>query len=99
MELTGDGFDRAFKSARIKAGLTQEEAARELEVTTSTVRNWERGRFGPRYNELRRVCLRFGWVLPWSAPERSAQRATPEKRGRAGWPIPVGPNDLAAVGG
>lgn len=35
------------RELRIRAGLTQEELAVRLSVSTSTVRNWERGKIEP----------------------------------------------------
>ena len=74
MKLKRDPFASAFRTAREDLELTQEQAASKLEVTKSTVQNWEGGRTGPRYNELLRVCLLFGWQLPWEGD--AGKRAT-----------------------
>lgn len=36
----------AFKARRVALGLTQEQLARDLEVSTATVSRWEAGRVG-----------------------------------------------------
>lgn len=42
--------------------LSQEAAARELDVSVSTVRRWLGGRSDPRYDELWKVLEVFGTV-------------------------------------
>ena len=41
-----------MKKLRKRAGLTQAQIARELEIAESTVRNWDQGRTLPRLNAL-----------------------------------------------
>jgi DNA-binding transcriptional regulator YiaG len=41
------GWGQRLKAMRESKGLTQEEAARALEVPVSTIRNWEQGRTAP----------------------------------------------------
>ena len=45
----------AIRATRLRLGLTQEQFARELGVTLSTVSRWETGRARPRGLALRRI--------------------------------------------
>lgn len=49
-----------FKSARIKAHLTQEEAAEKIGVHQTAVAAWENGRAMPRASKFLRVCEVYG---------------------------------------
>jgi transcriptional regulator with XRE-family HTH domain len=51
---------RLIAGARITAGLTQEELARQVNVHENTVRNWEADKFLPRANRLREIALATG---------------------------------------
>lgn len=51
---------RALRSARRLAGLTQEEAARKLAVTSRTYARWERGETAGFLRELDRIAEAFG---------------------------------------
>lgn len=45
-------FGFRLKALRISRGLTQEQLAERLDVSKDTVRNYERGRYGPEFNRL-----------------------------------------------
>ena len=45
--MSGDGTKAAIRSLRVTSGLTQEELARQLGVSLSTVCRWEQGRSRP----------------------------------------------------
>ena len=47
------------KAARINAGYTQEEAAKELGVATSTLRNWENGKSYPKQPAIEKMCTLY----------------------------------------
>ena len=49
-----------FKSARIKAHLTQEEAAKKIGVHQTAIAAWENGRAMPRAAKFLRVCEVYG---------------------------------------
>lgn len=51
---------KTIRELREAAGLTQLELAYRVEVTPSTVSNWERGIFEPKVSQLRRVAQLFG---------------------------------------
>lgn len=43
-------------AARINAGYTQKEVAKELHKTPNTITNWEKGITSPKLNELDDLC-------------------------------------------
>ena len=43
-------------SARVNAGLTQREAAKELKVTQKTLCSWEKGRTFPNPAKIDAIC-------------------------------------------
>ena len=53
-------FADLVKSERHKRGLTQEEAAERVGVSTRTFRDWEKGRHRPRTFMARCVAQAFG---------------------------------------
>lgn len=44
-----------LKAARINAGLTQKQAAKELKVSKDTISNWERGQSFPDVLDIKRI--------------------------------------------
>jgi transcriptional regulator with XRE-family HTH domain len=55
-----------IRAARKAAGLTQERLARELDVTSSTVANWERGQSWPSHrSNLSRLAGVLGREPVW----------------------------------
>lgn len=53
----------SFKSARVKSGLSREEAAKEFGVSVSTIGHWERGEFAPPRKKLVKVARFYGVPL------------------------------------
>lgn len=53
----------SFKSARIRSGLSREEAAKEFGVTPDTIGHWERGDFAPPRKKLARVARFYGVTI------------------------------------
>lgn len=51
---------RTLRGARVDAGFTQEQAAEELEVAVSTLRNWETGRTYPKQQHIEKLCALYG---------------------------------------
>lgn len=45
-----------LKAARVNAGFTREEAAKQLKVCRQTVKNWEDGTSCPSANMIDRIC-------------------------------------------
>lgn len=52
-------FAVRLKSARERAGLTQEELAKKLEVTVWAIRHWEKADYIPRIRTYARKVARF----------------------------------------
>lgn len=51
---------RTLRGARVDAGFTQEQAAEELKVAVSTLRNWEAGRTFPKPPHIEKLCALYG---------------------------------------
>lgn len=46
----------SLAAARVNANMTQEEAAKAMNVSKSTIVNWEKGRNSPKYSQMVRLC-------------------------------------------
>ena len=55
-----NGMKITLKAARINAGMTQEKAAKMLEVSPVTLYNWENGKTSPTAKRLERICVVYG---------------------------------------
>ncbi len=49
-------FQISLAAARVNAGLTQEDVAREMKLNKQTIVNWEKGRVIPKSAQLRVYC-------------------------------------------
>lgn len=49
-----------LKAARVNAGYTQEEAAKLLDVSVSTLKNWEKGVTFPKQPKILAICNLYG---------------------------------------
>lgn len=49
-----------LKAARINAGLTQEQAAKIIDVSADTIRKWERAKSFPNVLQIRRIENAYG---------------------------------------
>ena len=49
-----------FKEARLRANLTQEEAAKMFGVDQSTIHAWETGKWSPRVSLLTKIASVYG---------------------------------------
>ena len=49
-----------LKAARVNAGLSQGEAARCLNISVSTLRNWEAGKTFPNKPKIDAICELYG---------------------------------------
>lgn len=46
-------------AARVNAGLTQKQAAKNLNVSNKTLNNWENGRAIPKANKIDEICALY----------------------------------------
>ena len=49
-------FQINLASARINAGLTQSDVAKEMRVSKQTIVNWEKGRIKPKPAQFEMMC-------------------------------------------
>lgn len=47
-------------AARVNAGMTQEDVAREMHISKQTIVNWEKGKVLPRFAQLEMLCKIYG---------------------------------------
>lgn len=50
----------SLAAARVNAGLTQDDVAREMQITRATVVNWEKGRTVPKISEMEKMSRLYG---------------------------------------
>lgn len=53
-------FKISLRAARTNAGLTQKEAADMLEISNSTLCNWENGVSFPDAEQIEKLCALYG---------------------------------------
>lgn len=88
-----------LRLARMDAGLTQEEMAEELDVSTMTVYRWESGQKMPSRFQRLRICALFGRSeseLGWPGGEEEEEKPTDVRMPSCSDPsIPIGRPTLA----
>ena len=52
-----------LEAARINAGLSQDDVAREMGVSRATILAWEKGKTEPRISQGRKLSLLYGIPL------------------------------------
>ena len=55
-----DKFQISLAAARVNAGMTQEDTAREMQVSKQTIINWEKGKVIPKPSQLEMMCRLYG---------------------------------------
>ncbi len=50
----------SLEAARINAGLSQKEAAKQVGVNVGTLSNWENGKTAPDIDKFRKLCAVYG---------------------------------------
>jgi transcriptional regulator with XRE-family HTH domain len=79
------GFGVQLRSARIAAGLSQEELADKAGISVDSIQNWEQGRTRPRLTALGNLALALGVSLDTlilagkNGPEGKQPRGRPRK--------------------
>lgn len=63
-----------LSAARVNAGYTQKEVARELHKTPNTIASWESGKTAPRMDELDDLCRLYNIskeniILPYNSTQ------------------------------
>lgn len=53
----------SLKAARINAGLTQEQAAKMVDIDVSTLAKWEKGRTYPTIDRFTVLCDTYGVAM------------------------------------
>lgn len=85
-----DNIGEAIRSARKKAGMTQDELAAKLSTTKSAISKYELGKREPNIEQLRRIAIALGvsvsdlvdssyWSLRNEAEKKSAFSLEPYK--------------------
>lgn len=49
-----------LRAARVNAGLSQYQAAEQLEISNKTLGNWETGRSYPPADKIDKICQLYG---------------------------------------
>ena len=52
-----------LKGARVNAGLTQKEAAKDIGVSNKTLSSWERGTSVPNIQQVDALCKLYGRTI------------------------------------
>lgn len=58
-----DDIKITLAAARVNAGLTQDDVAREMAVTKQTIVNWEKGRKVLKPAELEKLCRMYNMPI------------------------------------
>lgn len=58
-------FRITLAAARINAGLTQEDVARQMHVGKQTILNWEKGKVIPKPAQLEMMCRIYGCPIDY----------------------------------
>lgn len=82
MKRTETKFPENLKKFRIKAGLTQEELAKQLGKTKNVISNWERGENRPDAETIAKICAILNVtpneILGWDEIEKEEEQPKDE---------------------
>ena len=56
MQKGGERMKVSLKAARVNAGYTQKDAAKQLRVSNKTIQNWESGKSYPNADKIAEIC-------------------------------------------
>ena len=62
---TANKLQISLAAARVNAGLTQEDVARELRVSKQTVVDWEKGKSEPKITQGRKLSSLYNMPLDY----------------------------------
>ena len=54
-----DIFQISLAAARVNAGMTQEDVAKEFHVSKNTIVNWEKGKVRPGTAQFEKLCRTY----------------------------------------
>lgn len=55
----------SLAAARVNAGMTQEEVAKQLHISKQTICNWEKGKAEPSITQARKLSKMYGLGLDY----------------------------------
>ncbi len=58
-------FGKKLKQLRSEKGITQEELAAKTDLTVESISNMERGKFGPKFDNLEKIADVLGVEVKW----------------------------------
>lgn len=70
---------RNIASERVRLGMTQQDLAKSIGVTTNTVSNWEIGRFEPTSSRLKQLSEVFGCSVDYLLGSSDERIGNPKK--------------------
>ncbi len=56
-------MNKTIRQLREERGWTQQDLASKLDVATSTVYQWEKGKYEPRFSQMKALSLAFGIAM------------------------------------
>lgn len=70
---TPRSLGEAIRAERTRRSWSQSKLARLLETSEKNIHNWESGKVFPSYPLYARMCLLFGWELPYTEEGQNEQ--------------------------
>ena len=83
-----------IRSARVRAGLTQERAAERLLVSRQTISNWENNKTIPDALQIQSICSEYGVNAEWLINDKTVDVQEPQLGKRDDEPFSLGANTL-----
>ena len=83
-----------IRSARVRAGLTQEQAAERLLVSRQTISNWENNKTIPDALQIQSICTEYGVSAEWLINDKTVDVQESQLGERDDEPFSLGENTL-----
>lgn len=77
------GIQISLAAARVNAGMTQLEAARQMRVSKQTIINWEKGRIVPRIPEMEMLSRIYNMPQDYIFYHATLQKVDKNQNARA----------------